>query len=1080
MKTRRPHIPLVEPVSDRASSVETSRLEPSLDGLERQVTNLAARLETAEAALLQLHRREDERSALDLSRPRKAPRALRVLRKRLRALGLLGKTRQTDEGAGAAVLAEARKYAPPSLKADFDPRTPYEAWIEANALTAAARRDLEEALARTQGLPRISIITPVFDTPPAYLRALVASVRNQIHPDWELCIADDASTSVETLAILQDLEESDPRIRITRREHNGGISAATNTAAALATGDILLFLDHDDLLTPDCLAHFVLLYASEPDTDIAYSDDDKIGEDGRRYAPQFKPDWSPTLLLSFMYMSHALTVRRELFEALGGFRSPFDGSQDYDFALRATERARRIGHIPRILYHWRASKGSTAHSGDAKPHSFEAGRSAVQEALDRRGIEARAVHPDWALSASVGMFSVRFPDTGPRVTIIVPTWNKAELLGRCIASLSATTYADYDLLVIDNGSDEPDTLELLAEINARSGARVVRIDRRPEGFSFARLMNEAVSHVTSDYVLFLNNDTQVISPEWLSQMVGQARTEGVGCVGALLRFEDGSIQHAGIVHGFNDGLVGHAFRSAPPHDWGYMGFIRTSREYSAVTAACMLTPLSLFQDMGGFDETNFAVAYNDVDYGYRIAERGLRSIYCAEAELFHYEGKTRGYLDNPQEAANLRRLYGDWRDPWFNPNLSLDTESFIPAARRLPRLNDRPVRVVAVTHNLSHEGAPNTLFDLITGLKAAGVIDPVVLSPRDGPLRGDYEAQGIEVRLFAAPPVDPGGFENALERLSGLIKSLGVEVAIVNTLQMFFAVTAADRASIASIWCQHESEPWQTYYDYLAPEVRGYAYAAFGQTYRMTYVAEATRRVWAPVQTRHAAQTIRHGVPPWRLTEETGRWTRERARQDLGVAPDESVICLVGTVCRRKGQLDLVEALAHPSLAGTGPIRTFMAGALAEPDYASTISAAIASLSPERAERTRLTGPVEDMSLYYAAADIVVCTSRLESAPRVLVEAMAFGRAIVTTPVFGVPELVSEGINARFYSPADIGGLASHLADLLGDACGREAMGSMGPVVLASRPGYAEMLDQYACLLREAALLGPFAEPTTQ
>lgn len=1076
MKTRRPLTPMVEPGSGAVVSSEASRPTPSaLDGLTRQVENLAARLEATEAALTQLHRREDERAARDVRAAKQPPRAMRVLRKRLRSLGLWPTDKRSGDADGVAILGDARRRVPPPLQTRFDPRSPYEAWIEANVLTDAARADLEAALAATSNLPRISIVTPVYDTPPAYLRAMIASVRNQIYSDWELCIADDASTSAETRAVLNEIESLDSRIHIAHCGTNGGISAATNTAAALATGEVLLFLDHDDLLTPDCLAWFALLYANEPETDLAYSDDDKICEDGRRYAPQFKPDWAPTLLLSFMYMSHALTVRRSLFQTLGGFRSNFDGSQDYDFALRAVERARSVGHVPRILYHWRASAGSTARSGGAKPHSFEAGRLAVQDALDRRGVAARAVHPDWALAASVGMFSVKFPDFGPRVTIIVPTWNNADLLRQCVLSLAATTYTNYDLLVIDNGSDETDALELLAEIDGRDGCRVVRIERQAEGFSFAALMNEAAALATGDYLLFLNNDTRVISPEWLSQMIGHAQTEGVGCVGALLRFEDGSVQHAGIIHGFNDGLVGHAFRHAPPHDWGYMGFIRSSREYSAVTAACMLTPRALFQDMGGFDETNFAVAYNDVDYGFRIAERGLRSIYCAEAELFHYEGKSRGYVDNPQEASNLRRLYGDWRDPWFNVNLTTDVETFEPAARRLPRLNMRPVKVVAVTHNLNSEGAPNTLFDLVSGLAAAGVVKPVVLSPRDGPLRAQYEALGIEVRLFAAPPSDPGGFQNAVDRLASLIMGLGAEVAIVNTLQMFFAVTAADQAGIASLWCQHESEPWQTYFDYLAPEVRAFAYAAFGQAYRMTFVADATRRAWAPVQTRHAAQTIRHGIPPWRLAEETGRWTRESARSTLGVAPGETVLCLAGTVCRRKGQLDLAQALGDKALDHAGPIRTFIAGAYAEPDYASTVASAIEALGADRAARTRLTGPVADMSLYYAAADIVVCTSRLESAPRILVEAMAFQRAIVTTPVFGVPELVDETINALFYSPGDVRALSMHLAALIGDEARRNAMGAIGPVVLTSRPGYAEMLDQYARLFREAASLGSYS-----
>jgi GT2 family glycosyltransferase/glycosyltransferase involved in cell wall biosynthesis len=1069
--TRRGVIPLVQPTIglDKDSVTAGPAVAADTDVLARRISDLAARLETTEAALTQLHRREDERLVREARSARQPSRPVRVLRKRLRALGLWPQESGRSNPDGASVLAQARRLAPPALRKYFDSLSPYQAWLAVNVPTTCARQNLEATLAASPGLPRISIITPVYDTSPDLLDAMAASVRGQIYGDWELCLADDASPSAATRARLDLIVASDPRIKLVRCAENGGISRATNAAATLATGEVLLFLDHDDLITPDCLAHFALLYAGDPEIDLAYSDDDKISDDGERYAPQFKPDYSPTLLLNYMYMSHALTVRRSLFEALGGFLAEYDGSQDFDFALRASEQARKVGHLPRILYHWRASVGSTALSGAAKPYSFAAGRKAVQAALDRRGVSAKAIHPEWASQAHVGMFALQFPDTGPSATIIIPTWNRAELLRRCVESIACTHYADYDVLIVDNGSDDHDALALLAELDARPRHSVVRIPRRAEGFSFAALMNEAVGHARGDYVLFLNNDTEVRSPAWLGQMMGHARMEGVGAVGARLYFEDGTIQHAGIVHGFNDGLVGHAFRHAAPHDWGYMGFIRTSREYSAVTAACMLTSRSLFLEMGGFDEANFAVAYNDVDYGFRLAERGLRSIYCADAELFHFEGKTRGYTDNPLETANLRRLYGDWRDPYFNPNLSLDTESFTPAARRPARLSAQPVRVVAVTHNLNPEGAPNTLFDLLSGLKAAGVIEPVVLSPRDGALRAQYEAHEIEVRLFAAPPDDPGGFENAIDRLAGLISTLKADVVIANTLQMFFAINAAKKAGVATVWAQHESEPWPTYFDYLAPQVRANAYAAFGQTYRMTFVADATRNAWAGVQTRHNAQTIRHGIPPWRLAEETGRWTRENARSTLGVAPDEKVLTLAGTVCARKGQLDLVQALARPQLTSCGPVRAFLAGAQPEPAYTSVLQEKIQALPADQARRTVLTGPVDDMTIYYAAADLVVCTSRMESAPRILVEAMAFSRAIVTTPVFGVPELVDEGVNALFYVPGDADGLADQLTDLLTDEHRRYKFADIGPVVLASQSGYAEMLDQYATLFREAA-----------
>lgn len=1066
MNTRRPQLFLPSEIVD-ANATSSAPIDP-LAKLEKGLADLTVRFQANEAALAEIHRRQDE-AARGKASPKALPRPLRVLRRRLRQFGLWsdGRAKKADLG---GVLGAARALAPTPIKPFFDKLAPYEAWMAANRVTAASVEDLRTALASAAALPRISILTPVFNTRPDYLQETVRSVLGQIYDNWQLCLVDDGSTSPETIAALAAVEGSDPRILVHRRATNGGISNATNEAAEIATGEILLFLDHDDLLTPDCLAELALYYSAHPAADLVYSDDDKIDDSGRRYAPQFKPDWSPVLLLSFMYLSHALTVRRSLFLALGGFRSRFDGSQDYDFALRAAEHARHVGHVPRILYHWRAAPGSTAVSGDAKPESFRAGREAVQEALDRRGVQAVARQPDWAAEAKVGMFSLDFPDDGPSVTLVVPTYNRADLLGDCIASLKQTTYSNYEVLIIDNGSDEADALALLAELAQAPRTTVLRVPRRPEGFNFSALMNKAVAAASGEYVLFLNNDTSVINPRWLSQMVGYGQIEGVGCVGAQLRFGDDSVQHAGIVHGLNDGLVGHAFRHAPTHDWGYMGFIRTAREYSGVTAACMLTRRDLFIESRGFDVSNFAVAYNDVDYCFRLVEDGYSCVYCPDALLFHYEGKTRGYSDNPIEVANLRRLYGDWRDPWYNPNLSLDSDRFEIGARRLPMRARRPVRAVFISHNLSREGAPNTLFDLIAGLKAAGIVDPLVLSPRDGPLRDDYEQLDVDVRLFTEPAREAAAFESGLERLAKVIQGWKAEVVVANTLRVFYGVNAAARAETPAIWLQHESEPWETYFDYLEPGVRSFAYAAFGQAYRTTYVAEATRRAWTGVQTRQSSQIIRHGVPPVRLAEEVGRWSRDAARAALGVREDETVLCLLGTVCRRKGQLDLAQAIKPVMAASARPVRCFIAGAVAEADYEEQIRAVVAEVSGGDQALT-VTGSVADMAPYYAAADVIVCTSRMESAPRVMIEAMAFALPIVTTPVFGIPEMVRLGINALFYSPGDVDDLAQTLLSLVSDPERGRTMGKAGAAVLASLPGYRDMVETYAQIIREAALL---------
>ena len=653
-----------------------------------------------------------------------------------------------DIGAGMSKLATLKLLLPTKMHRFFEQRDPYDVWVEVNQLTTSATTDLLEALQQRAGrLPTISLITPVYNTPAPLLRDMVNSVLCQLYENWELCLVDDASPSAHIRPLLEELAGSDRRVKVRHLARNGGMSIATNAAVEIATGEIIAFLDHDDLITADCVGELALYYADHPNADIVYSDDDKIDLTGRRFAPQFKPDWAPTLLLSYMYFSHIFSVRRSLFVELDGFRKHFDGAQDFDFALRATERAREVGHIPRVLYHWRVTPGSTAASADAKPESMEAGRRAVEETAARRRLGAlRVVHPDWAKAAKVGMFEIEFSDDGPSVSIVIPTLNQLQYIKPCIESLDRTTYRNFTVLVADNDSDDPETLHYLDEVAARRNHRVVRIGNEGGSFNFAALVNKAARHASSEYILLLNNDVEVVEPRWLSQMVGYARMQGVGAVGARLYFADQTIQHAGIVHGLCDGLVGHAFRHAPPHDFGYMGFIRTAREYSAVTAACMLTPRRLFTEVGGFGEKDFAVAYNDVDYGYRLVDAGWRCIYCPTAELFHYEGKSRSKIDHPLEVAALRRRYGRWNDRWYNPNLSLENESFEPAPVRPEIRRSGPVQIVVMSHNLNFEGAPQTLLDLTIALVRSGAVEATVLSPLEGPLREVYEAAGVPVQ----------------------------------------------------------------------------------------------------------------------------------------------------------------------------------------------------------------------------------------------------------------------------------------------------------------------------------------------
>ena len=947
--------------------------------------------------------------------------------------------------------------------ASESPLEPYEAWLAVNQLSDRDLAELHGRLDRHQHkLPKISVITPVHETDQKLLEEAVESVTQQIFLGWELCLVNDGSTAPHVRPLLDDWAATDPRIRAKHLSSSGGTSIATNAGVEMASGDVVVFLDHDDLLSRDCLAELALYYAEHPDADIVYSDDDKIDGLGRRFAPQFKPDWSPILLLSWMYLSHVFSVRRDIFQRLGGFRSEFDGSQDYDFALRATEIARHVGHIPKVLYHWRAIEGSTATGASAKQGSADRGRSAVQQALQRRGITgARAVHPAWARDENVGMFEIEFPDEGPSVSIIISFDGRVDLLRRCLRALRATSYRNYEVLLLDDGT-------LPSGIVDAGNVRLA-LPSSMTVSTFAASSNEGVRHSSSDYLLFLSCDADSMSQQWLSQIVGYAQMSGVGAVGARLCAEDRTLLHAGKVCGLHHGLVGDAFRGLPCEDPGYLGLVRSSRECSAVGSGCLLTPRRLFNEVGGFDAANFPASFTVVDYCLRLLQAGHRSVYCAGAELRMVSPANAKAPSELGEQARYRRRHGKQVDGWYNPNLSLQSERFEVDAKRPETLSCTPIRLLVATHNLHYEGASRTLTDLVIGLKERGVADPLVLSPSDGPLRQDYEVAGIAVRIpeELASVADPHSEMRSFAEIGAMFRSSGSEVVFANTLNSFWAVQAATSVGLASVWAQHESDPWESYFDYLGPEMRPYAYAAFAQAYRVLYVAEATKRAWEPLETRRNFDVVRHAIPPRQLADESGRWSRAAARKQLGLSEDAHVLSVVGTICRRKGQIDLVKACARLPRAMQHKTWVYLAGRVAEPDYAAEIEAAVGVA----VAKVVLTGSVDDPFLFYRASDIAICTSRIESAPRVIIEAMACGLPIITTPVFGIPEIVRENVNALLYEAGDAKALACMVEKLIGDPALRQELARNSPVVLESQPGFDQMVEEYRRLIRQAVNL---------
>ena len=534
----------------------------------------------------------------------------------------------------------------------------YQIWLRAHALTPGAKRAIKKAAKRLNYRPKVSIIMPVYNTDPRWLREAIDSVRRQLYDNWELCIADDGSSHAQTREVLQEFERRDRRIQVKYMDRNRGIAAASNEAISLSTGEFIGLLDHDDELKPDALFEVVKLLNERPDLDYIYSDEDKKELDGRLVDPFFKSDWSPALLFSLNYVTHFSVFRKEIVDSLGGFRLGYDGSQDYDLILRVTETTDRIAHIPKPVYTWRKVPGSAASSPEAKEFAYPAAKRAIKDALTRRGVQGEVQDGPFK-----GYYRVRYTIPGkPKVAIIIPTRDKADMLHRCIDSIRRkTSYRDYEIIVVDNDSRDPETLEYLSSFTGR-------VIPYPHEFNFARMMNVAAAQVQCDALLFLNNDTEVISPDWIEAMLELGMQPGVAAVGARLLYPNGEIQHEGILIGPGDGLAGNL------NHRGYFGLGEVIRNCSAVTAACMLTRPSVFWELGGFEE-HLGVAYNDVDFCLRARQKGYLIVYTPYTLLKHHEGGTRGRTGktHPRQDEDLFRLrWGKYQDPYYNPNLDVD------------------------------------------------------------------------------------------------------------------------------------------------------------------------------------------------------------------------------------------------------------------------------------------------------------------------------------------------------------------------------------------------------------------------
>ena len=547
----------------------------------------------------------------------------------------------------------------------------YEAWFARHkADKRVLRRQKHASFAQK---PLISIVIPLYCTPLPYLKELIESVRRQSYENWQLCLAD-GSPDDKAKEFLEKHYGREKRIVYQKLKENGGISANTNAAAELAKGEYLMFCDHDDTLEPDALYEIVKAI-NDTDADVVYTDEDKVSMDGQHYFdPNFKPDFNLFRLRENNYICHIFVVRKSLTDETGMLRSEFDGAQDFDFILRCCEKAKKITHIPKVLYHWRCHMDSTAADPSSKAYAYEAGRKAIREHYQRMGIDAKV-----DMTERPGWYRSHIKVQGnPMVSIIIPNKDHTDDLELCLFSMSRkSTYRNYEVLIVENNSEKEETFEYYKKLPERYPK--VRVLTWEKEFNYSAINNFAAEEAQGEYLLFLNNDVEILTPDWIEEMLQNCQQENVAAVGAKLYYPDDTIQHAGVVLGLG-GIAGHIMCRASREDPGYFGRMISVQEISAVTAACMMVKKSEFDSVKGFDET-FQVAFNDIDLCMKFRAAGKKIVFTPYAELYHYESKSRGLEDTPEKQfrfdKEVKRFQEKWAqqlemgDPYYSPNLSV-------------------------------------------------------------------------------------------------------------------------------------------------------------------------------------------------------------------------------------------------------------------------------------------------------------------------------------------------------------------------------------------------------------------------
>jgi glycosyltransferase involved in cell wall biosynthesis len=908
----------------------------------------------------------------------------------------------------------------------FQKNSSYKNWRKSNYLNENIIKSIIEStsyLDSKEGV-LISLVMPVYRTDPKYLKECIESVINQIFENWELIIVNDGSKSRIIENILNKYKHSESRIRVISLEENQGIVFATNIGIKQAKGDYIGFLDHDDLLSRDALFLVAKVITINPKLDYIYTDEDKIDEKGNHYDPNFKGEFNALMAKFHNYTHHLSLYSSRIIANIGELDENVSGAQDFDLFLKSQNFLlnEHVCHIPYICYHWRAHVESTALKGTQKKYVLDAAKKSILNSLKREQIDCELILPKIAKNNGWTLWQPLWSvgDISGLVTILIPTKNKGELLLNCIESIKKTCRRIPKIIIVDDNSDEYKTIEIfrLLENDTKLNIEIIKSPHSDNKFNYARLINFGAEKITTKFFVQLNNDIEAVSTNWIDQMVGWMQFKDIGVVGAKLKYPNGKLQHAGVVIGPNGGLADHQFHGLPG-DWpGYTSLPHISREVSAVTGACLLTDTELFRTLGGFDEVNFAVEFNDVDYCLRAKKVGRKTVYAAEVELTHITSASRGNIYNPQEHINFLEKYRGYEDVHFSPNIDIDSMQMSHFSSKLIYKDIAPKpRLIIFSHALSRTGAPITAIEFALEMNSRGY-DIEFITFEDGPLKKQLIESEINVYdLNLSKSIYNVVYKEIEDKIGEVFLSIVLrpdrDIVICNTALTFIAINVANSNGIKTIWHIHENSDYLSFVSLLGdPDLRKVSMQALDEVDMVIFQSEATKKLYKNYFSHEKILKISGGMPIERIWGYIKANEKSSVKKKLGIIEGPHIISIIGTTCDRKGQKEFLEAIEQIDWQSLrdhiGEVIVLIVGKV-ESDYSLVLEEQASKI---KHLDIRIIDEVSNIYDYYFISDTFVCASKEESFPMVVLLAMIFNVPIVSTLAGGIGEMLQDGHDA--------------------------------------------------------------------